>query len=332
MAPTPNLTIWFSFSSDSQFFGNGSETLTITFKDKTKLKNSAYDFEMINSTLTFELHPQESDEGCGEIIFFIMIFFIMAIILIVGVISAMAGHSMAIAWQALTVVQFTNFIPFVMIYSPSCMVRFSKGFDVFNGKLFNVIEYLSRGLIVRDDFYNAIDHKFIRAGYTSSAILYNATDLLFIWAGVLIAIPILYGIQRLFFNNLYAFKLHLNKFRNAVIYVLVLYSYMRMTFLVMLNLRYALFSDWYSRCSLVIAMLIGLIVVGYPLYEAWNVKQYYQELKTGKMPTYFRLYVLYSDFKVDHPLQYAYFWQYFLRRFIFIAMIIGWPQQEYLTL
>lgn len=63
MAPTPNKTIWFTFSSDSQFFGNGSETLTIMFKDQSKIKNSAYNFGTINSTLTFTLYPQESSEG-----------------------------------------------------------------------------------------------------------------------------------------------------------------------------------------------------------------------------------------------------------------------------
>lgn len=62
------------------------------------------------------------------------------------------------------------------------------------------------------------------------------------------------------------------------------------------------------------------------------MKQFYTELETGRKPTYFRLYVLYSDFNVSHLFQYAYFWQYFLRRFLFIGMIIGWPQQEYLTL
>lgn len=140
------------------------------------------------------------------------------------------------------------------------MVKFSKGFDVFNGKLFNMIEDLSTGNIVRDHFYNEINHKFIRAGYTSSAILYNATDILFIWAIVFLIIPFLYGVQRVFFNKNLAFKLHITNFRNAVIYVLMLFSYMRLSFLSMLNLRYARFEDWRSWMSSVIAMIIALLV------------------------------------------------------------------------
>lgn len=75
MTPTPNLTLWFSYSSPSQFFGNGSETLTLNFADQTKIKNSAYSFGMLNSSLSFTPYPQESSEGCGELIFQIIIYF-----------------------------------------------------------------------------------------------------------------------------------------------------------------------------------------------------------------------------------------------------------------
>ena len=79
-------------------------------------------------------------------------------------------------------------------------------------------------------------------------------------------------------------------------------------------------------------MIAVVAVLGYPLYEGWNVKQFYTELKTNYKPTHFRLYILYSDFKVNHPLQYAYYWQFFLRRFLFVGMIIAWPQEDFLTL
>jgi hypothetical protein len=68
------------------------------------------------------------------------------------------------------------------------------------------------------------------------------------------------------------------------------------------------------------------------MYEVWNVKQFYKEIQTGQKPTYFRLYILYSDFKINHPLQYSFFWLYFLRRFLFVSMLIAWPQEEHLTL
>lgn len=118
-------------------------------------------------------------------------------ILSIGVLSSIAGHSMAIAWQALSIIQFVNFMPLTMIYSPSCMVKFGYYFDVFSGKLLLLLEQLSKGRIVRDDFFNEINHKYIRAGYTSSAIIWNGLDLIIIWGAVLIMIPIVYGFWKL---------------------------------------------------------------------------------------------------------------------------------------
>jgi hypothetical protein len=118
ITPTPNLTIWFSYNSTSQFIGNGSETLSISFPT-SKILNSAYNFAMLNSSLDFTLFPQESSETCGELGFEVPIIFMMIGIFAVGIISTIGGHSMGIAWQALSIVQFINFIPFMMIYSPS---------------------------------------------------------------------------------------------------------------------------------------------------------------------------------------------------------------------
>lgn len=62
--PTPNKTVWFEFSTPNQIFGNGSETITVTFTDMTRLQNYAYGFGMINSTVSFNsLVPQESSES-----------------------------------------------------------------------------------------------------------------------------------------------------------------------------------------------------------------------------------------------------------------------------
>jgi len=52
----------------------------------------------------------------------------------------------------------------------------------------------------------------------------------------------------------------------------------------------------------------------------------------GKKPTYFRLYVLFYDFDVMNPYQFFYYWQFFLRRFIFAVMLVAWPRDEYLTI
>jgi hypothetical protein len=135
---------------------------------------------------------------------------------------------------------------------------------------------------------------------------------------VIIAILITNTFRRLFFNENYAFKLQIRKFSNTVIFVLMLYSYMRLAFLSMLNLSHARFDDYLPGVSTCVAIVVALLVCGYPLYEVWNVKQFHTELSTWAMPNYFRLHVLYVDFKVSHPLQYAYYWQYFLRRFLFI--------------
>jgi len=231
MTPVPNITIWFSYSTSSQLFGNGTETLNLTFVSPDKIQNNAYKFGTINTSLFVTLFPQESTQTCGELVFGPPITFIMIAIVAIGVISALAGHSMAIAWQALTVIQFVNYVPFMMIYSPSCMVTFSRFLDPFNAKIYTVLDWISRYKITRDDFYNEINHKFIRSDYKSSAIIFNALDLLIIWGIVLLLIPILYAIRRVFFNKSYGFKLQIDKFRNAVIYVLMLYSYMRLTFL-----------------------------------------------------------------------------------------------------
>lgn len=61
------------------------------------------------------------------------------------------------------------------------MATFSEGLDIFNAKLTNRIESISKYTIVRNDFYNEINHKFIRAGYRSAAIFYNANDLIAIF-------------------------------------------------------------------------------------------------------------------------------------------------------
>mmetsp|Transcript_2709 Transcript_2709/g.2519 ORF Transcript_2709/g.2519 Transcript_2709/m.2519 type:complete len:199 (+) Transcript_2709:2160-2756(+) len=107
---------------------------------------------------------------------------------------------------------------------------------------------------------------------------------------------------------------------------------MRLTFLSMLNLRHIRFDDTLAIISSCLGIIGAIAVFGYPLYEGWNVKQFSTELKTGLPPTQFRLHILYSDFKVSSPFQYAYFWQFFLRRFLFVGMIISWPQDKYLTL
>lgn len=53
-------------------------------------------------------------------------------IMLIGVISACAGYSMAIAWSTMHIIQFVNFLPMMMIYMPSSTVQFCEGFDYNN--------------------------------------------------------------------------------------------------------------------------------------------------------------------------------------------------------
>ena len=120
MVPFANYTIWFSYSTSDQLFGNGSESLTVNFTDMTRIKNAAYNFEMINSSVTFNnLFPQETTKACGDLLFNIVNLLIFCFILIIGVLSAMLGHSYAIVWMAMNIMQFTHFAPVMHIFVPS---------------------------------------------------------------------------------------------------------------------------------------------------------------------------------------------------------------------
>lgn len=190
--PTPNMTIWFEYSIKDQIVGNGSEVLTLFFSTPNKIENSAYGFGSLNSSFTFSPYPQESSKTCGELVFAIPIYFMMIGIIAIGVISSIANNGMTIAWQALTVIQFVNFIPMMMIFSPSCLAQFGEYFNVFNANIYQLLKPATRGKIIRDDFHMEIEYKYIRAGYVTSSILYNALDLIVIWAVVLTLILIMF--------------------------------------------------------------------------------------------------------------------------------------------
>jgi hypothetical protein len=121
MVPTENLTVWFEVYIDEsrQLFGNGSEILTIYFDDLEVMNSYSYNFQMINSSVSFELYPRESDETCGIDIYTPAIVGIALVIPIVGAFGLLVKHSMVIGWQIIGLMQFLNFIPLMMIYTPS---------------------------------------------------------------------------------------------------------------------------------------------------------------------------------------------------------------------
>lgn len=88
----------------------------------------------------------------------------------------------------------------------------------------------------------------------------------------------------------------------------------------------------WSNFSFCLALAGAAMVVAFPVYEGWNAVVFYRELKAGKKPTYMRLNVLYNDFSLNHPLKYFYYWQYFVRRFVFAALLVGFPQSKYVAL
>jgi len=84
--------------------------------------------------------------------------------------------------------------------------------------------------------------------------------------------------------------------------------------------------------STFLALAFGGMAVAFPPYETYNAILFKRELAKGKRPTHFRLNILFYDFGVMNNGQFFYYWQFFLRRFIFALMLNAWPQSRYLTL
>jgi len=69
----------------------------------------------------------------------------------------------------------------MMIYTPSCLVQMLESYSIYNTELGAVGASLIRGLFTQNNYNNQVDYKFERAGYTSTAFLWNAADILTIW-------------------------------------------------------------------------------------------------------------------------------------------------------
>lgn len=121
MVPTENISVWFQIEllDNKQLFGNGSEILTIYFDDLKVMNSFSYHFEMINSTVNYTLFPQESKNTCGIGIYTLIIHSLALLIIVVGIIGLLVRHSMIIGWQVINILQFMNFVPLMMIYTPS---------------------------------------------------------------------------------------------------------------------------------------------------------------------------------------------------------------------
>jgi hypothetical protein len=99
-----------------------------------------------------------------------------------------------------------------------------------------------------------------------------------------------------------------------------------------LCLAHAEFHNFSAGLSTSIALIFAGLIITFPPYECYNAIVFFRELKRGNRPTYFRLNVLFYDFGVTNVYQFFYYWQFFLRRFLFAVMLVAWPQARYLTL
>lgn len=261
-----------------------------------------------------------------------VIYAVFGFILLIGVLSVLLGHSLAIVWMAITIMQYVHFVPVMMIYAPTCLAYFGYRFNAFNAQVGNILHrYTTDMLFHRDQFFSIIDYKFIRHGYKTGAFLYNAVDLILMWVVVAFFLLILYLIRLLLRKSTRIVTFE-EKTRQQILFVFVMWTYMRMCFLTALNFRYAHFYNHWSNASFAISVLAGVAVIGFPIYEAWNARTFYKELKAGKKPSYFRLHILYADFSINHFLNYFYYWQFFARKFVYTIMIVGFPQSKYITL
>jgi hypothetical protein len=62
--PIENITVVFQFEieGNKQFFGNGTEVVTIYFDDLEVMNSYSYHFGMINSSVSYNLFPSESTD------------------------------------------------------------------------------------------------------------------------------------------------------------------------------------------------------------------------------------------------------------------------------
>ena len=330
--PIENLSVWYSYDIDSrQIFGFGTEKLTIYFDNLTVMNSYSYHFGIINSTVSFNLSPYESQENCGIDYIGTAIIAISLGIVILGLVGLIVGHSMVISWQIIGLLQFISFVPLMMIYNPSWIVRLWDNFAVFNSQFGAIASTFIRGLFTYDNFTNSVDYKFSRSGYTSTAFLWNAADIIWIWTIWGLFVPILWFVK-LIFPQYQIIQTIESRYKKGFPYILILLTYLRGTFWVALNLANAEFNNAISGLSTCLALIYAWVIIAYPPFEAYNAFVYKKEILKGTRPTYLRLNILFYDFGVMNPFQFFYYWQFFLRRFLFAAMLVAWPQQKYLTL
>src|SRR5690606_30765201 len=125
--------------------------------------------------------------------------------------------------------QFFNLVPMMMIYTPSCVVRLCESFSIFNTELGAIGSNFIRGIFTQGNVNNDVDYMFLRAGYTSTAFLWNAADILTSWMLAIILLPVLWMAKFIFSEVEILVKIE-ERFRKSFVYVLIMLTYLRVTF------------------------------------------------------------------------------------------------------
>ena len=64
----------------------------------------------------------------------------------------------------------------------------------------------------------------------------------------------------------------------------------------------------------------------FPVFEFWMAIVYHKELTAEVEPSYLRKHIMFNDFDTEHPPQYFYYWQYFVKRtLIAVVIVAAWP-------
>jgi hypothetical protein len=253
MVPTPNLTVWFTFEAeDVQFFGYESETMTFTFSDLNMIKSESYLFPMINKTVTFHVDPHESSETCGIRSLGIIVVVSSGLVVVIGLIGVLVGHSMVIAWQVIHLLQFVHFIPLMMIYTPSCVVEFCDSLGLFNAQFGTFGTYIINNIFPADQFNTNVDYKFKRAGFNTSAFITTGADIIVIWILIFTIIPVLMFLKVLF-SNIPTIKEFEERFRKGMIFTAIMLTYQITCFSILLDLTNTNFENGMMYLSGLIA-------------------------------------------------------------------------------
>ena len=117
--PLKNISMWFSYDSPDQYHGNGTEQIFFNFTKNVRVLSYSYEFEMLNTTVEFDLPPREGTYKCYVDKIQLASVLLGMLVLMLGFGAALGGYTMAIGWNMLHFLQILNYMPMLKIYMPS---------------------------------------------------------------------------------------------------------------------------------------------------------------------------------------------------------------------